>query len=132
MARQKMLEKETRANTERDQELRREASRICKKKKKKKEKMKRQLEETEQLSNQNGRRKFYKAVDNVKKGFQLKITNCKTKTGKVLYEESKVLERWEDHFKELLNKEVVDERTEEVTGGSGTRRKAEERRGSKH
>jgi hypothetical protein len=77
-----MLEKETRANTERYQELRREANRICKKKKK--EKMKRQLEEIEKLSKQNERRKFYKAVSKVKKGFQPKIANCKTKTGKVI------------------------------------------------
>jgi hypothetical protein len=80
MARQKMLEKETRANTERYRELRREANRICNKKKKK-EKMKRQLEEIQQLSKQNERRKFYKAVDKVKKGFQPKTT-VKLRQGK--------------------------------------------------
>jgi hypothetical protein len=67
----------------------------------------------EQLSKQNKRRKFHKAVDKVKKGFEPKITNCKTKRGKVIGEESKVLERWEEYCKELLNKEVVDERMEE-------------------
>jgi hypothetical protein len=79
--------------------------------------MKRQLEEIEELSKQNDRRKFYKAVDKVKKGFQPKITNCKTKTGKVICEESKLLERREEHFKELLNKEVEEERTEEEEMG---------------
>jgi hypothetical protein len=107
-----MLEKETRANTERYQELRREANRICKKKRKK-EKMKEQLEEIEQLSKQNERRKFYKALDKIKKVFQPRVNNCKTKTRKVIGEESKVLERWEEYLKELLNKEVEDERTEE-------------------
>jgi hypothetical protein len=55
MARKKMLEKETRANTERYQELRskqdmQEEEEKKKKRKKKKDKMKRQLEEIEQLS----------------------------------------------------------------------------------
>ena len=63
IARRKMLEKETRTNTRRYQELREEANRICKKKK---EKMTEKLEEIKQLSKQNERRKFYKAVDRVR------------------------------------------------------------------
>ena len=63
-----MLEKETRANMEGYQELRRKVNRICKKKKE--ENMKGQLEEIEQLSKQNERRKFYKAGDKAKRGFQ--------------------------------------------------------------
>lgn len=110
IARQKKLEKETRANTERYQELRRKVNRVCKKKKK--EDMKERLEEIEQLSKQNERRKFYEAVDKAKRGFQPRIIHCKTKTGKVICEASKVLERWEEHFKELMNKEVQDERME--------------------
>jgi len=132
IARQKMLEKERRANTERYQELRRKVNKICKKKKK--ENMKERLEEIEQLSKQNERRKFYKAVDKAKRGFQPRIIHCKTKTGKVICEESKVLEGWEEHFKELLNKEVEDERMEwDETdmesvrkGKKGKRRKEEE------
>ena len=61
IARRKILEKETLANTERYQELGRKANKMCKKKKK--ENMKERLEEIEQLSKQNKRRKFYKAVD---------------------------------------------------------------------
>ena len=41
------------------------------------------------------------------------LIHCKTKTGKVICEESEVLERREVHFKELLNKEVEDERMEQ-------------------
>ena len=74
--------------------------------------MKERLEESEQLSKQNERRKFYKAVDKAKRGLQPRIMHCKTETGKVICEESEVLERWEQHFKELLNKEVEDERLE--------------------
>ena len=121
IARRKMLEKETRANTERYQELRRKANKIGKKKKKKKKKknknkkkknMKERLEEIEQLSKQIERRKFYKSMDKAKRGFQPRIIHCKTKTGKVICEKSKVLARWEEHFKKLLNMEVEDERME--------------------
>jgi len=73
-------------------------------------------------------------VDKAKRGFQPRIIHCKTKTRKVICEESKVLERWEEHFKELLNKEVEDERmerdetyVESVRGRKkGKRRKEEE------
>jgi hypothetical protein len=62
------------------------------------------------------------------------VIHCKTKTGKVICEEGKVLGRWEEHFKELLNKEVEDERMEQDetdvesvrTGKKGKRRKEEE------
>ena len=135
IARRKTLEKETRTNTERYQELRRKANRICKKKKK--ENMKERLEKIEQPSKQNERRKFYKAVDKAKRGFQRRILHCKTKTEKVICEESKVQERREEHFKELLNKEVEDERmerdeTDVESVRKGKKRKEEKRRrGSK-
>ena len=70
------------------------------------------MEGTAPLIKQNERRKFYKAVDKAKRGFQPRIIHCKTKTGKVICEERNVLERWEEHFKELLNKEVESERME--------------------
>ena len=60
--------------------------------------MKERLEETERLSKQNERRKFYKEVDKAKTGFQPRIIHCKTKTGKVICEDSKVLERREENF----------------------------------
>jgi hypothetical protein len=68
-ARERMLQRETRANCEKYQKLRRKANKICKKKKK--EKMRKQLEEVNKFKDQNERRKLYKAIDNLKKGFQL-------------------------------------------------------------
>ena len=75
--------------------------------------MKEQWDEIEQLSKQSERRKFYKSVDSVRKGFKRKITNCKASTGKVICEGHEVLERREEYFKDLLNKEVENERTED-------------------
>ncbi|KAG8235926.1 hypothetical protein J437_LFUL014282 [Ladona fulva] len=107
-ARERMIQKETRMNTERYQRLRTEAKRICKKKKK--EKMKKQLEDIEEFSKQKERRKFYKAVEKVKSGYQPRMEGCLNKEGNVLQERNKVLERWVEHFKELLNREDKEER----------------------
>jgi hypothetical protein len=59
-----------------DQELRREAKGICKKKKNKR--MKRHLEEVNKFKDQNERRKFYKAMDNLKKRFIQEIMAVET------------------------------------------------------
>ena len=56
-------------------------------------------------------------MDRVRKGFQPTITNCKASKGKVICEEHKVLERWEKHFKNLLNREVENERMEDEEMG---------------
>jgi DNA repair exonuclease SbcCD ATPase subunit len=63
-ARKRMLQRETRTNCGRYQELRREANRTCMKKKK--ERMRKQLEEVNKFKDQNERRKFYRAIDNLK------------------------------------------------------------------
>jgi hypothetical protein len=61
------LERETRSNCEKYYEVRRRAHKICKKKTK--ESIKKQTEETDQVNAQNERRKCYRAVDTLKKGF---------------------------------------------------------------
>jgi hypothetical protein len=44
--------------------------------------MKRQLEEVNKFKDQNERRTFYKAIENLKKGFQPRSTGCRTRMGK--------------------------------------------------
>jgi endonuclease/exonuclease/phosphatase family metal-dependent hydrolase len=99
-ARQKMIHKETRSNYEEYREWRRKTNRLCKRKKR--ENMMKQMEEINLLNQQNERRKFYKAVNNMKKGFQPRMNGCKGKDGKMIGEEKEILERWTEHFKELL------------------------------
>jgi hypothetical protein len=47
-------------------------------------------------------RKFYKAVDQQKRGFQPRVIGCKSKDGRILGEEKEVLDQWTEHFEELL------------------------------
>jgi hypothetical protein len=64
--------------------------------------MKKQMEEINELNQQNERRKFYKSVNKMKRGFQPRMSGCKGKNGKIIGEEKKILERWTEHFTELL------------------------------
>ena len=105
-ARQKILQKETRSNYEAYQEWRRKTNRICKRKKR--ENMKKQLEEINQLNQQNERHKFYKSVNNMKRGFQPRMSGCKGKDGRMVGEEGKILETWIEYFTEMLNEEEED------------------------
>jgi hypothetical protein len=72
---EKMIQRETRINCRRYQ----------------KERMKRQVEEVNKFKDQNERRKFYKATENLKKGFQPRSTGCKNKDGEIIREEEKIL-----------------------------------------
>ena len=108
-----MIQKETRFNYEEYQEWRRKTNRICKGKKR--ENIKKQLEEINQLNQQNERRKFYKAVNNMKRRFQPRMSGFKGKDGKIIGEEKKILERWTEHFAELL-KEAEDKEKENHRG----------------
>jgi hypothetical protein len=70
--------------------------------------MKKQLEEINQLNQQNERCKFYRSVNNMKRGFQPRMSGCKGKDGRMIREEGKILERWIDYFTEMLNEEEED------------------------
>jgi hypothetical protein len=109
-----MLQRETRINCRRYQEIRREANKICKKKKK--ERMKRQLEEVNKFKDQSERRKFYKEIDNLTKGFQPRSTGFRNKDGEIIREEEKILRRWEEYFKALFDTEKGDENEREKNG----------------
>jgi hypothetical protein len=98
-----MLQKETRSDYEEYQEWRWETIGISKRKKR--ENMKKQLEEFNQLNQQDERHKFYKSVNNMKRGFQPRMNGCKAKDGRMTGEEGKILERWIEYFTEMLNEE---------------------------
>jgi len=96
-----MLQKETRGSYEKYRELQKEAKKVCKKKKK--EHLQKQLEEIEQLNRQDERRKFYKAMDNIRKGYHSRQEACIDKGGKVLFDKEEIMNRWVEHFKDALN-----------------------------
>jgi hypothetical protein len=113
-----MLEWETWANCERSQELRRKANSICKKKKKGKKKS----GEGNKFKDQNERWNFYKAVDNLKKGFQPRCNYCRNKDSEIIKEEEKVLQWWEECFKEILTNEKEEEGRESNVNDQEERR----------
>jgi len=98
-----MLQKETRGSYEKYKELQKDAKKVCKKKKK--EHLQKQLEEIEQLNRQNERRKFYKAMDNIRKGYHPRQEACRDKEGNVLCDKEEIMNRWAEHFKDTLSKE---------------------------
>jgi len=65
--RRRMLQKERWGSYEKYKELQKDVKKVCKKKKK--EHIQKQFGEREQLNRQNERRKFYKAMDNIRKGY---------------------------------------------------------------
>lgn len=82
-------------------------------KRKKRQHLNGKLEEVEQLNNESESRKFYAAIKKIKKTFQPKADMCKDKDGALITEEDKVLERWKEHFSDLLNTEENVPRTTE-------------------
>lgn len=61
------------------------------------------IAEIENLRNQNDTRKFYQAVNNAKKGFQPRTSMCRKKNGDLVCDLNGILERWKEHFDDLLN-----------------------------
>uniref|UniRef100_A0A8D8XZ49 Craniofacial development protein 2 n=1 Tax=Cacopsylla melanoneura TaxID=428564 RepID=A0A8D8XZ49_9HEMI len=103
MARKRMLERNTRNNRERYHNLRKESKKLLKKKKK--EALKKKIKEIDQLSRENEQRKFYAAVNRMKKGFQPTVNACRDANGEMLTNDETVLKRWAQHFEELLNED---------------------------
>lgn len=98
---------------EKYQELRKCAKNICKSKKK--ECLKKQLEEIEQLSKQNEMRRLYSAVNKMSKGYQPNQRGCRSTEDVILYNQEEIMNRWVEHFCEVLNKKE-DDTNEQDTG----------------
>uniref|UniRef100_A0A8D8YS40 Craniofacial development protein 2 n=1 Tax=Cacopsylla melanoneura TaxID=428564 RepID=A0A8D8YS40_9HEMI len=126
-ARKQMLQINTRRNKERYKALRREANNVCKQKKK--EALNRKLKEVDELNKDSEDRKFYEAVKRIKRKFQPKMEECKGKDGTLIADEIKRMERWREHFKELLTDEngtPIGNEIEETTRGINTNIQEEE------
>ena len=95
-ARRRILQRETRGSYEKYKELQKEAKKVCKKKKK--EHLQKQLEEIGQLNREDERRKFYKAMDNMRKGYHPRQEACRDKDGKVLFDKEEIMNRWAEYF----------------------------------
>jgi len=102
-ARRRMLQKETRSSYEKYKELLKEVKKVCKQNKK--EHLQKQLEEMEQLDRQDERRKFYKAMDKIRKGYHPRQEACRDKDGKVLFNKEDIMNRCAEYCKDALNKE---------------------------
>ena len=66
----------------------------------------------ESLNEANESRKFYHAVNMMKKGYQPKLTACKDRHGQLIEDEGQVLERWAEHFSTILAGDGTEETLE--------------------
>jgi hypothetical protein len=77
---------------------------------KKREAWKGLMEETEEAGRQKETRKFCREVNIIRKGYKPRTGMCKGKMGYHVTEKNEVLQRWAEHFDELLNGHGDEER----------------------
>lgn len=100
-ARMRKLATGTRTALERYKKLRVMEKRLHRRKKK--ELQNRALSELETLRSVNESRKFYKQLNNQRKGFNPRVNMCRATDGTLLTSTASVLDRWREHFHDLLN-----------------------------
>lgn len=91
----------TRIATEEYKEKRRQEKRIHKAKKRQYEQH--EVDMIESNSNQHNTRRMYQQLNHMRKDFKPRITTCKAKDGTILSDKASILNRWVEHFNELLN-----------------------------
>jgi hypothetical protein len=91
----------TRTKEEKIKTLQRSKKKLLRMKKREFDQQK--LLEIENLRSKNDVRKFYEAVRTAKRGFQPRTTMCRDKNGDLVCNSSGILNRWKEHFNELLN-----------------------------
>lgn len=91
----------TRRNFDDYKTKRREAVKLYRQKKRRFKKE--EVQNLEILRDRNQARKFYKSVNKQRKGHVPITSTCKDKSGNLITEKQKVLNRWQEFFEELLN-----------------------------
>lgn len=105
-ARVKMLKHNTRANSQSYRDLRRSEKRLHRRKKR--EFQDRTLLELERLNSINESRKFYKNINDQRRGFSARLNMCRGTDGTLLTSQQDVLNRYKEHFDTLLNGEAAE------------------------
>jgi len=103
-ARGKCLTRKTRINLDNYQQKRIKANTICRRKKK--EWIQRRIKEINETNRKRDTRKFYKDVRNLSNLPTATTLVCRDKDGNILSDKKKILERWKNYFKQLLNPEA--------------------------
>ena len=104
-ARIRKIERPTRSAIEQYRNLRRDEKRIHKRKKR--EFQDRTLSELERFRNINDSRKYYKILNDQRRGFNPQVNMCRALDGTLLTNKTDVLARWQEHFDALLNGELL-------------------------
>lgn len=91
----------TRARNEEIRKFQREKKSILQKKKRAHDL--KLIADVEEAHSMNESRKFFKAIQHTKKAFYARVSVCKGKDGSLVCSKDGVLERWKEHFDELLN-----------------------------
>jgi hypothetical protein len=112
-----LTKKNTRRAREEYQRRRYEEKKIHRRKKR--EAWKGLMEEIEETGRQKETRKFYRNVNIIRKGYKPRTVLCKDKMGNLETGKKKVLQRWAEHFDELLNGYEDEERNKGNGEGEG-------------
>jgi hypothetical protein len=99
-ARHRCLQKRTRANQEYYSQKRRDANRVCKQKKK--IWLNNTIKQREEAHKQNNARKFFKDIRSFQGEKPIGVLACRDEDGKLISEQKKILERWEQFFSTLM------------------------------
>ena len=91
----------TRASVDKYREARRKEKQVHKRKKKQYENN--QIEKLEELGQHHQIRQFYRDINTLRKDFKPRLTICKSKNGDIITEKDGILNRWNEHFHELLD-----------------------------
>jgi hypothetical protein len=93
--------RESRAKTRNIQRLQKEKRKLLQRKKR--QFQQRKIAEIENLRSINESKKFYQAVNAERRGFQPRVSICRQRNGDLVCGTQGILNRWKEHFDELLN-----------------------------